>query len=262
MRVLEAPRARVSFPDQVSTVGAPAAKPPQDTQRLTAQQKNFADLWVQAKTDNLPLTHAEIAKAAGYTGQTDNALYVQACRTLRSPAVRAYLQARAKDVLADGQLGAAATLARLSSQAVSERVQADTAYRLAVGTGLLAPEGQAGSGSVVLQLVFRHSLDSVLSTPAQVIDAERDAPAAIPLAQGMGDGQSDRRAPRPLPRGGKRAAPKAKAGGAKTASTRPRSTPPHDSPVKTRGVGRKGAKASADFSGGRKSRVDGDAGDE
>lgn len=235
-----------------------AVKPGPDTQKLTPLQQRFADLWVKAKTDNLPLTHAEIAKAAGYNGSTNDSLHVLASRTLASPAVRAYLQQQAKQILLDGGVGAAATLAALSTRAESERVRADTAYRLAVGTGLLAPEGQAGGGSVVLQLVFRHSVDSVLSAPAQVIDVERDALASIPLAQGTGDGQSARRAPRPLPRGGKRAAPKAKAGGAKTASTRPRSTPPHDSPVKTRGVGRKGGgsgvKAAPDFSGSEKSR--------
>lgn len=228
--------------------------------QVTSLQKRFADLWVNAKVNNLPLTAAEIAKAAGYKGANSNTLGVMANKTLNSPAVRAYLQQQAKDVLMSGQLGAAATLARLSTAAKSERVQADTAYRLAVGTGLLQAEGQAGSGSVVLQLVFRHSdghgLASVSERPAQVIDVQGEDAGGHPPTKGTGRAKGGQQATGDHPRH----PPKARAEGAgvKNPKRRPPSTPTHSSLSKTSGggVGKSGGDAggSSDFSGGAKSR--------
>lgn len=227
---------------------------------LTALQKKLADLWLEATFNGLDIPQHQLAKAAGYGGNTPEALRVIASKALNAPHVRAYLRQQARERMDEGGIEALATLKRLTTQAQSERVRGDIAYKVAVGTGMLQAEGQAGSGSVVLQLVFRHSdghgLASVSERQAQVIDVQGEDAGERPPTKGTGRAKGGQQATGDHPRH----PPKARAEGAgvKNPKRRPPSTPTHHSPSKTRGggVGKSGGDAggSSDFSGGAKSR--------
>jgi hypothetical protein len=172
----------------MSTRQVSAAKAQPNASRLTERQRKFADLWVKARSEGIKLTNAEIAKAAGYGGNSEAVLYIQASDCLASPAVREYLQAAAKQILMDGQVGAATTLAALSTRAESERVRGDMAHKLLVGTGLLASDqAQMGAAPIALQVVFRQQDGSDLASTPQVIDVAADVEPPHSLGEGEGE---------------------------------------------------------------------------
>lgn len=135
--------------------------------RLTDRQKRLADMWMAAKVAGADFNTADLAEAAGYSGNKD-ALYVAASRTLALPYVREYLHSKAREHLMDGAVDVAITLRTLSTKAVSERVRADTAARLATGLRLIDSEQADRGPAVAIQIVFKTDAGALLAQSATV----------------------------------------------------------------------------------------------
>lgn len=133
---------------------------------LTTRQRAFADAWVAAKREGVELTGAEVAIAAGYSGD-DNSLRVTASRTLAHPRVREYLVSKAREMLQEGAVDVALTLRKLTTSAKSERVRADTAARLATGLGLIDGEHGERGPAVVMQIIMPEGTGAALAQYAQ-----------------------------------------------------------------------------------------------
>lgn len=163
--------------------------------RLTDRQKRLADMWMAAKVAGADFNTADLAEAAGYSG-TKDALYVAASRTLALPYVREYLHSKAREHLMDGAVDVAITLRALSTKAVSERVRADTAARLATGLRLIDGEQADRGPAVAIQLVFRTDAGAQLAQSV-VAHAEPQAIRHVEqvehsLAKGAGGAKAPR----------------------------------------------------------------------
>jgi hypothetical protein len=165
-------------------MGQAVAKP---EPKLTDKQRAFADAFVRAKIEQLDLRHEDIARAAGYSGSSD-VLRVTASRTLRIPAVRAYLREQAREHMADGGMDVAVALRSLTAQAEDKRVRLDAARLLGASLGLTTNEEQGGP-ALVLNLVLGGNGAALVQQPgdaAQVIENAAQSRAARSLVQGEG----------------------------------------------------------------------------
>jgi hypothetical protein len=218
------------------------AKPQTESRPLTALQQKLADLWLESTFSGLNIPQHELARAAGYGGNSPEALKVIASKALHSPNVRAYLRTRARERMDSAGIEAVAVLARLTTGAESERVRADVAHKVAVGTGMLANDGAAGGANVAIQLVFRQSDGSAIEHAPQVIDVSGDASHPHSLGQGGQDATP--------PPGGRARTASARGGGSKPRLASKAPPPRTISPPKGRG-GRKGGGSGVKSKGGK-----------
>jgi hypothetical protein len=125
--------------------------PPPKGQTLTSHQRAFAEAWIAAQKAGKDLPSADIAAAAGYSGDRDT-LGAIGRKTIRNPAVLQYLREATAEILDAATFRAALAVHQIAAEAKSERVRADAALRLLAGRGLLLSDASAGASGPALVL--------------------------------------------------------------------------------------------------------------
>lgn len=204
-----------------------------DSNGLTPRQRRLADLWIKAKVTGADIVYAELAKAAGYQGNSREALDVTASRTLRLPSVSAYLKQRAIEEQNADALDVVLELRALRKDAASEAVRKDILLDQAKGMGLLhATGGPTGPAIAVHITLTDPAAGAQMAQLLAMADNHKVIQGHATVEHALAEGEGGRKAKRATPPPGQ-----ARAGGAapgvKNAARSPAALPRARLPRKT-----------------------------
>lgn len=213
-----------------------------ETSRLTPKQAALVEAIAGAASRGKTVSREQAGTAAGYgSGEVAR---VGASRALASPAVRAALTRRMRELMQVDAASSLAVLRHLEINAKSERVQLDAALAgMRLGGLDASDQGQTGA-AVAVQIVFRTDAGTILTQAPHMPPQPQVISHVAEVERSLAEGDA---APQPSQAGGEVAVPESpkRGGGSKTSARRSPPGRPHNSPPKKPRVKKKPGRKSA-----------------